>query len=257
MLSLFNHRNFAVSAHVHSSSKFLSAKANRLAHISSDIKSSGPIISYYKLASSGSSPFETLYVIKNSKFYTKIFHVENVDEVSAIINEYKDVKASHNCWAYRDVDLERVNDDGEPGGTAGRPILSAIQEHNLMKTLVLVTRFFGGIKLGTGGLSRAYAAAAQQVISECKMLPVYEKILVNLSSKTTDLGVLYQIILSINTTSMSKYSIFTIEKLQDEHYEMDNDIVTLQLSIHSFILKDLESKLVDMTKGKGSIEIIT
>ena len=214
---------------------------------------SGPIISYYTLANQ--NPYETLYVIKNSKFITKIFYAESIDNAISLVNKYKDDKASHNCWAYRDNNIERVSDDGEPGGTAGRPILSAIQEHKMMNTLILVTRFFGGIKLGTGGLSRAYATATQQVISECQKKSIYETLLINLISKTVDLGTLYQIITSINNNCMSKYGINVIERLEDEIYNTNEDTVSLNLLIHSFVFNDLQNKVVDMTKGRGSVKV--
>src|SRR5690606_6972475 len=72
--------------------------------------------------------------------------------------------ATHNCWAYRIGDLYRFNDDGEPGGTAGRPMLQAIEGQQCDRVVVLVIRWFGGIKLGSGGLVRAYGGVAAQCL---------------------------------------------------------------------------------------------
>lgn len=84
--------------------------------------------------------------------------------------------ATHHCYAYRiDRDLFRFSDDGEPSGTAGQPILSMLDKSRLFRAVVVVTRYFGGIKLGTGGLLRAYAEAAETVLSKMpriKVIPV-------------------------------------------------------------------------------------
>ena len=101
--------------------------------------------------------------IKGSKFIAHVLHVEDTaaaeQRYSAICKTYND--ATHNCYAYRiDFQTYRYSDDGEPGGTAGRPILQAIERKKLFKTMVVVTRYFGGTKLGAGGLVHAYGSAA-------------------------------------------------------------------------------------------------
>ncbi len=99
---------------------------------------------------------------KKSKFIGNFFYVESIEDAEQII---KDVKkkyfdARHNCIAYRIMDegkiVERFSDDGEPSGTAGAPMLNILQKNNLVNVLIIVTRYFGGILLGTGGLVRAY-----------------------------------------------------------------------------------------------------
>lgn len=108
---------------------------------------------------------ETLYEIQKSKFITHLRHVDTEDEarefITAMKKRYYD--ARHNCSAYvlgERSDKQKSNDDGEPGGTAGNPILEAIKAKNLTNIVVVVTRYFGGIKLGAGGLIRAYSHAA-------------------------------------------------------------------------------------------------
>ncbi len=102
-------------------------------------------------------------VEKKSKFIAHLFPVENVEEAENIIKETKKkyYDARHNCIAYRIVDkskvIEKASDDGEPSGTAGGPMLNILQKNNLANILVIVTRYFGGILLGTGGLVRAYS----------------------------------------------------------------------------------------------------
>ena len=83
-----------------------------------------------------------------------------------------DRQASHNCWAYRIGPACRFADDGEPGGTAGRPILSAIDGQGLDQVVVVVTRWFGGVKLGAGGLVRAYGGAAAECLRNAARQPL-------------------------------------------------------------------------------------
>lgn len=106
-------------------------------------------------------------VIKNSKFISLIFRVYSKDDVNNILNSVKEEypRATHYCYGYViDSDI-RANDDNEPSGTAGYPILNQITSNNLNYTLIVVVRYFGGIKLGAGPLTRAYAKIARNVIN--------------------------------------------------------------------------------------------
>ena len=106
-------------------------------------------------------------VIKNSKFISLIFRVYSKNDVNNILNSVKDEYqgATHYCYGYViDSDI-RANDDNEPSGTAGYPILNQITSNNLNYTLIVVIRYFGGIKLGAGPLTRAYAKIARNVIN--------------------------------------------------------------------------------------------
>lgn len=112
-------------------------------------------------------------VEKKSKFIANICYVENVEEaeekIKSIKKKYFDAK--HNCVAYRATEngqiVEKSSDDGEPSGTAGGPMLNILQKNNLCNIVVVVTRYFGGILLGTGGLVRAYSDATQKAIEKC------------------------------------------------------------------------------------------
>lgn len=109
-----------------------------------------------------------LIEIKKSKFYSYKYDVKTKQECDDIIaktrQEHK--KASHICYAYNLCDSAKFSDDNEPSGTAGRPILNVLQKKNLKNVLVVVVRYFGGIKLGAGGLVRAYTKSASQVFKE-------------------------------------------------------------------------------------------
>jgi putative IMPACT (imprinted ancient) family translation regulator len=98
--------------------------------------------------------------IKRSRFVAHAARVDDLPGTLAFHAAVADPAATHNCWAWKLGPQYRFNDDGEPASTAGRPILAAIEGKNLDQVMVVVTRYFGGIKLGAGGLVRAYSAAA-------------------------------------------------------------------------------------------------
>ncbi|HET6546132.1 MAG TPA: YigZ family protein, partial [Rhodanobacteraceae bacterium] len=98
--------------------------------------------------------------IRKSRFAARAAPVASIDAASAFIARVAVGDATHNCWAYRVGQHYRFSDDGEPAGTAGRPILQAIDGQDMDRVAVVVTRWFGGIKLGAGGLARAYGGTA-------------------------------------------------------------------------------------------------
>lgn len=103
-------------------------------------------------------------LVKHSRFVAHAVPARSPDEALAARDRLADPGATHNCWAYRIDALYRFSDDGEPGGSAGRPILAAIDGQQVDRVVVLVTRYFGGIKLGVGGLVRAYGGAAAECL---------------------------------------------------------------------------------------------
>jgi len=133
---------------------------------------------------------ETLYEIKKSKFIafaafanSRDLAMQHLERVKA---HYPD--ARHHCWAYRfgnpaSPTSAAMADDGEPSGTAGKPILNVLQHKDIGDVMVIVTRYFGGIKLGAGGLVRAYSASAQQAIEQ---LAVREEITLHLLTVDVD-----------------------------------------------------------------------
>ena len=118
---------------------------------------------------------KSIYTEKRSKFLAFAIPVESVEEVKAIVSEYQKVyyDARHVCYAYM-LGAERLdfraNDNGEPSGTAGKPILGQINSNELTNILVIVVRYFGGIKLGTSGLIVAYRQAAADAIAEAEVI---------------------------------------------------------------------------------------
>jgi len=120
---------------------------------------------YYTIA----APTEGLYKEKGSKFISYAYPVKNEEEVEARLLEVRDLhhKARHHCYAYEigiDGNRYRANDDGEPSGTAGKPILGQLHSHEVTDLIVVVVRYFGGTKLGASGLITAYKEAAKEAL---------------------------------------------------------------------------------------------
>lgn len=109
---------------------------------------------------------ESLIIEKKSKFYGYRYEITDIKEVDIILNELKQEhkKAKHFCYAYKIGTLERKNEDKEPSNTAGKPILDIINHNNLDNTLIIIVRYFGGILLGRGLLTRTYSKAARELL---------------------------------------------------------------------------------------------
>jgi uncharacterized YigZ family protein len=110
------------------------------------------------------SPWRHEEDIRKSRFLAQAAPVGSITEALAFIETVSDTAATHNCWSYRIGDAYRFNDDGEPGGTAGRPMLQAIDGQGCDRVVVVVTRWYGGVKLGAGGLARAYGGTAAECL---------------------------------------------------------------------------------------------
>ena len=106
--------------------------------------------------------------IKHSKFIGVIIPIESLDDIKDNLNKLKEEykNATHYCYAFKLIDDKGCSDDGEPNKTAGIPILNVLEGENLINVLVVVIRYFGGIKLGPGGLIRAYSSTCKEVINK-------------------------------------------------------------------------------------------
>ena len=179
-------------------------------------------------------------VEKKSKFIANVFYVESREEAESIIKEvnkrYHD--ARHNCYAYRIIAeegiIEKASDDGEPSGTAGGPMLNIISKNNLGNVLVIVTRYFGGILLGTGGLVKAYSSACTLGIEKAGII---EK----------NIADLYKI--EINYTDVDKFKYFAknndIIILKEEYLEN----VILEIGVkEQNVLKNISQKEINVKK---------
>jgi uncharacterized YigZ family protein len=183
-------------------------------------------------------------VIKKSRFIGTIKHVETEDDVKIFLEEIrkKHYNATHNVFAYTvglEQPLERCSDDGEPSGTAGMPILEVIRGENLRNVIVVVTRYFGGTLLGTGGLVRAYSTSTKEVI-ECAN--IQQNILYYLISVTVDYTLSGKIQYEILQDSYIIY---------DTEYK-DNVVYNILVEYDK---KDIfEKKIIDITSGVAVIK---
>ena len=116
------------------------------------------------------APASAALEVRHSRFLAQAAPVDTPEAALAVLARVGDPAATHNCWAYRIGAQYRSSDDGEPSGTAGRPILAAIDGQRLDAVVVVVTRWYGGIKLGAGGLVRAYGGCAAQCLREAPKL---------------------------------------------------------------------------------------
>ena len=197
----------------------------------------------YRTIQETDASIETLYEIQKSKFITHLRHIETEEEARTFIQAMKKkyFDARHNCSAYvlgEGADKQKSNDDGEPGGTAGNPILEAIKKNELTNIVVVVTRYFGGIKLGAGGLIRAYSHAAVLGLEAATVLAMTP-------FQQLDVTVSYDMLAAV------------------EHWMRQNEIrsreadyaenVTLHLLIPPESTETVRTELTDLTSGKAGL----
>lgn len=130
---------------------------------------------------------------KKSRFIANVYYIENAEEAEEHLKQIKKkyFDARHNCFAYRILEengvKEKQSDDGEPSGTAGAPMLNILQKNNLYNVLIVVTRYFGGTLLGTGGLVRAYSDATIKSLENAKVIIQTKGYLINVVIEYKDL----------------------------------------------------------------------
>jgi uncharacterized YigZ family protein len=129
--------------------------------------------------------------IKHSRFIAHAAPIDDAAAALAFLQQVAVADATHNCWAYRHGSEYRSSDDGEPAGTAGRPILAAIDGQGFDRVVVVVIRWYGGIKLGAGGLVRAYGGTAAECLRIAPRLPLVALATLRLQAGFDDLGALH------------------------------------------------------------------
>ncbi len=158
-------------------------------------------------------------VEKKSKFIANLFYVEDLEEADKIIKEYKRIyhDARHNCYAYRILGdngiIEKSCDDGEPSGTAGAPMLNIISKQDIVNVLVIVTRYFGGILLGTGGLVKAYSTVTKNALEDSELIEIEEGFLYEVELKYSDLES-FKYFIKNNNIKLKKEEYFENVKLR-------------------------------------------
>ncbi|MGI1822753.1 YigZ family protein [Exiguobacterium sp. TRN 1102] len=186
-------------------------------------------------------------VIQKSKFIAHFKRVETEEEAQAFIQSIKKEhwNATHNCSAYiigERNEHQKANDDGEPSGTAGIPMLEVLRKRHLKDTVVVVTRYFGGIKLGGGGLIRAYGGTVSEgldAIGIVERLPMQ------------------QLTLTVDYTWIGKVE----NELRQSSYLLDDiiyaDLVTFHMSVPVAETEEALAWLTDMTNGQGQLQTHT
>ena len=151
-------------------------------------------------------------IIKNSRFITLLFKMDEEFDIEKVLNKVKNdyPKATHYCYAYITESTMKSSDDGEPGGTAGMPMLNVLEKERMINTLVVTVRYFGGIKLGAGGLVRAYSKAVKQAIDNACVVEVEKGFLIKLSVSYDEQKNIEYI--------LKKYTILDKEYLQEVTY---------------------------------------
>lgn len=142
------------------------------------------------MTSTLASPCEYQEIIRKSRFLAKAAPVATPEEAQAFIQAVSDPGATHNCWAWKIGNQYRFNDDGEPGGTAGRPMLAAIEGQDCDQVVVVVIRWYGGIQLGTGGLARAYGGTAAKCLQAGKRIELVSRVRCSLHCRFAELPLL-------------------------------------------------------------------
>ncbi len=184
-------------------------------------------------------------VEKKSRFIATLEKIETEEEALAFIARIKKQywDARHNCYAYvigERGELERFSDDGEPGGPAGKPILEVIKGEELRNTLIVVTRYFGGTLLGTGGLVRAYSAAAKAGIASSVIITRIPGIKLHITTEYTGLGKIQYI--------LGQRGITTLDSVYTDKVELE--VLTAEAEAEA-----VKAELTEGTNGQAIIEI--
>ena len=178
--------------------------------------------------------------VKHSRFIVQAASTASPEAALAFLAQVADPEATHNCWAYRIGAEYRSSDDGEPAGTAGRPILAAIDGQGYDRIVVVVTRWYGGIKLGAGGLVRAYGGAAAECLRLASRQPLIAMTQLQLSCPFDALG-------SVHTLLAAH----AVDKLGET---FDEQGAQLHIELPAERVGSLKIQLRDATRGRVRFE---
>jgi uncharacterized YigZ family protein len=176
--------------------------------------------------------------IKKSRFLAQAAPVQSPEQALAFVRQVSDLAATHNCWAYRIGQDYRFNDDGEPGGTAGRPILQAIEGQGIDRAVVVVTRWYGGIKLGAGGLVRAYGGTAAECLRLAERIPIVAMARLGLRCDFAELALLKARLRELDADVMRE--------------TFDADGVELDIQLPESRVGEAQARITDINRGRHS-----
>ncbi len=189
----------------------------------------------------GVSDYE--YIVKKSRFIARAARADTPESAILFLENHRLADANHNCWAYKIGDNYRFHDDGEPGGSAGKPIFHAIENNDFDRVVLLVARYFGGIKLGIGGLVRAYGQTATRCLQASKSHFITKYAVIQISISFEYLNTVYTVFEEFQD----------IKKPAPEFTEAG---VQFLVVIPDTINRLLSDRLVNATSGNASIKII-
>lgn len=177
--------------------------------------------------------------IRKSRFLAQAAPMQSPEQALGYLREVAASDATHNCWAYRIGQDYRFNDDGEPGGTAGRPILQAIEGAGIDRVMVVVTRWYGGIKLGAGGLVRAYGGTAAECLRLAARVP-----LVATTRLTVHCGFADLALLKARCPAWDA-------RIEQETFGTEG--AALELTLPADRLDEACARIVDLTRGQARL----
>jgi uncharacterized YigZ family protein len=177
--------------------------------------------------------------IRKSRFLAQAAPVTSIAQALDFVHDVSDAAATHNCWAYRIGQDYRFNDDGEPGGTAGRPILQAIEGQAMDRVAVVVTRWYGGIKLGAGGLTRAYGGTAAECLRRGDRVPIVAMARIDIQCAFAELAPMKARLLELEASV--------------EAEQFGGDGATLRLQLPVARLDEAQARIGDITRGRSHL----
>ncbi|WP_329740513.1 YigZ family protein [Dyella sp. A6] len=180
--------------------------------------------------------------VRKSRFLAQAAPVESRQQAQAFMDHVSDPAATHNCWAWRIGSDYRFNDDGEPGGTAGRPILQAIESQGIDRVVVVVTRWYGGIKLGAGGLARAYGGTAAECLRLAEQRPIIDMTRIATRCSFAELELFKARLAELDA------------EIEQGLYEADG--VALQIRLPSTRLDEARVRIADMSRGRSQVIVL-
>lgn len=181
-------------------------------------------------------------IVKKSRFIAVAFPIDSEDEAKAALAAHRVADANHNCWAWRIGQAYRFSDDGEPSGTAGKPILTAIDGQSLDRVMVIVARWFGGILLGSGGLVRAYGGTAAACLKGASLIEVKPTVQGIVSLEFSDLARV--------KARLQAYADLTIA--EERFTDTGADIV---VRLPEGDMETVSRMVSDMTSGRAALRI--
>lgn len=179
-------------------------------------------------------------IIEKSHFITNLFRVKNIEEIENIHKELKKkyYDATHNCYAYiiNDGMIQKCSDDGEPSKTAGAPMLDVLKKQNLTDVFAVTTRYFGGVKLGAGGLTRAYSSSVSKALEMALLQEIKEQ-------EIYEIKLVYQ-----DYNRLIDY--FNKQRIVKIDFNVD---ITIEIAFYSEEVLENINKIKNLTNGKASI----